>query len=189
MVTHMPEGKQEKKTTGESSSSDAPLRQLHEVYSKHTNSLQDACLTAQARVGEAERNHLQSVNEVHIELQKQLQDSCQRYAKALEATAGNENAAELAVQAHREYAEEVNSAHVSARNKLEEIDRSHRDKLESARADYAKSQENSYRSLAKELQGALTRVDPENLDPQQINLLSHILLATSQVVKQRGTVT
>jgi hypothetical protein len=176
----MAESKQEKKAGGATASptsSDAPHRQLEEAYGGYANSLQDAWLSVQTRLGEEQRNYLQSVQTAQLDVQKELQDAHQRYVKAHEAAAGKDNAAELCAQAHREYVEAVNAAHVSGRNKLEEIERYHRDKLESLREEYSKKVETSHRSLVKGVQKVWSRVDPDRIDAQQLNQLSHALLA------------
>jgi len=187
----MAEGKQEKKGAGAtqggagaSGAADAP-QQVEQVYTRYTNALQDACLSVQSRVEEEQRNYLRSHQELQIELQKKLQEACQRHAKALEETAGTENATELLVKAHRQYEDDVNAAHVAARNKAEELDRNHRDSLEAARGDYAKRNEESYRSLVRELQGVLTRVDPDSVDIQHIDLLGNVLLAATQTARAK----
>lgn len=184
----MAEGKQEKKAPGAAptpGAAEAPAQQVEQVYTRYQNSLQDAGLSTQARVEEEQRNYLRSHQEIHIELQKKLQEACQRHARALEEVAGNENAAQILLQAHRQYEDDVNAAHVAARNKAEELDRNHRDNLEAARTDYTKRNEESYRSLVRELQGVLTRVDPDSVDVQQIGLLGNVLLAATQTARAK----
>lgn len=184
----MAEGKQEKKAGAAASrdTAEVPAQQVQEVYIRYQNSLQDACLNAQNRVEEEQRNYLRTHQELHLELQKRLQDACQRHAKALEEAAGNEKAAQLAVEAYRQYEDDVNEAHVAARNKAEDLDRNYRDRLEKARDEHTKRNDDSYRSLVKELQSVWTRVDPDNIDPQQIDLLGNVLLVASLAARSKA---
>lgn len=184
----MAEGKQEKRAgaTRSKDAADAPAQQVEEVYIRYQNSLQDACLSAQNRVEEEQRNYLRSHQELHLELQKRLQDACQRHAKALEEAVGNEKAAQLAIEAHRQYEDDVNEAHVAARNKAEDLDRNYRDRLEKARDEHTKRNDDSYRSLVKELQSVWTRVDPDNIDPQHIDLLGNVLLVATLAARAKA---
>lgn len=178
----------EKKTGGatpSTTSSDAPQRQLEEICGNYTSALQDAWLAAQTRLGEAQRNYLQGLQGVDLELQKELQEAYQQYVKAHEAAAGKENNAELCAQAHREYVEAVNAAHLACRNKAEKIERTHRDKLEALREEHSKSTETSYRSLVKGIQNVWARVDVDTVDIEHLNESGHLLLAATQIV--RGT--
>ena len=185
----MAEGKQEKKAPGatpSTSAADAPAQQVEQVYTRYQNALQDACLNAQSRVEEEHRNYVRSHQELQLEVQKKLQDACQRHAKALEEAAGNENAQQLALQAQRQYEDDVNEAHVAARNKAEDLDRNYRDKLDAARADHEKRNEESYRALVRDLQGVWTKVDPDNVELQHIDLLSNVLLAATQTARAKA---
>jgi hypothetical protein len=186
----MTEAKGDKKTSGGASSrtaTETPSRQIEEVYGKYASSLQDACLAAQTKVGEAERAYLQSLHQVQLDLQKELLNASQQYVTACDAARSKENAAEACGQAQQDYVEAVNAAHVASRNKAEELDRSHREKLEAVRTDHTDSNEASYRSLVKDLQSIWGRVDAGTVDPQDLNLLSHTLLAATQSARGTGS--
>lgn len=155
-------------------------RRFEEVHSSYGSGLHETWLAAQGKLAESRRNYLQRLHDAQLDLQKEVQDASQKYSKAIEeAASSGKNSAELRAAAHREHVEALNAAVVAGWKRSEEIKRDYRDSVEAVRAEYARGNDACYRSFLSDLQGAWAGVDPGSIDVQHLNLISHLLLATT----------
>jgi len=162
------------------SSSDSPQRAIEDVYRRYNDAMRDAGLAAQRRVGEAQRTYAQKLQAAQQDLYKEMQSAHEKYGKALQDAAGsNEKGAQLAATAHQEYVDASQTAQIASCKRWEEITRELRDADESARAEYLKTSESTYRTFLKELQSAWTRVDVGTIDVQQASQLGQLVMAAT----------
>jgi len=168
-----------------STASESPYRKFEEIHGSYASGLHDNWMAAHGRLTEAKRNYLQRLHDGQLELQKEVQDACHKYAKAVADAASAENSADLRASAHREHVEALNAALVSAWRRSEEIKREYRESVEAAQSDYSRGNDTAYRSFLRDLQGAWAGVDPGSLDVQHLNLISHLLLAAAHTAHSK----
>jgi hypothetical protein len=185
--------KRDKTGTAPPSSSTAPshlggspkrtFQQFEDIYSAYMTALQNALLAAQDQLRDMNRDYLQSLNGVQTEVNKQVHEASQHLRKASDEAAGSENAPERWAASHREYADTLNTVITSGWKRSEEIKRNHWDAVEAARVAHCKSNDASYQSFLAEMRNAWAGVDPAAVDVNNLNLISHLMLAASQTAR------
>lgn len=153
--------------------------QFEDIYTGYTTALHKEWMAAQDQLRDIHRECLQNLNEIQSDVHKEIQDACQRLTKTREDISGKENAPELWATAHREHANALNTAMTSGWKRSEDIRRNHRDALEAARAAHRKSNEASYQNFLNEMRNAWAGIDSSAVDVNNLNLISHLMLAAS----------